>query len=286
MVSVVIPCHNYGAFLAEAIESALAQTHRPLEVIVVDDGSTDNTAAVAGRYPIRVVSQQRLGVCVASNNGIRASSGEYVLRLDADDVLEPTYVEETLAALKPQPRAGFAYTEFTYFGAASGSYPVEEFDPDSLAERNYIHASALMRRDAFEAVGGYDPALAGARCEDWDLWLACADRQLYGVFVRRPLLRYRLHPTSSRNTLAWRSPALWRRNLVMAARLQDNHPRLFATPALMRRVLRLPSRLLRKQVSVKFAALLVSFYGAMLVRDAWRSGRSIASKTRRGTLAC
>src|SRR5919202_6340196 len=103
LVSVVIPCYNQAQFLARAVESALAQTHPPLDVIVVDDGSTDDTLQVARGYPVRVISQRRQGVCAAVNNGVAACSGDFFLRLDADDELEPTYVEETLAALRGSP---------------------------------------------------------------------------------------------------------------------------------------------------------------------------------------
>jgi glycosyltransferase involved in cell wall biosynthesis len=280
LVSVVIPCHNYGQLLAAAIESALNQTHQPIEVVVVDDGSVDNTREVAGRYPVKRLSQPQLGVCVAINNGVRASAGAFVMRLDADDILEPTYVAETLAVLEREPDAHFAYTEVEYFGAATGTYPIEDFDAETLAERNYIHGSALMRRQSFELVGGFDPSMADARCEDWDLWLAFAERGLRGVRVPKPLLRYRQHAGTSRNTLAWHSLQVWRRNFEMAARLQDNHPTLFATRSLTRRLSRLPGRMLRGRVSPRFALLLVSFYGVMLGRSVWRIGRPRPAESR------
>ena len=264
LVSVIIPCHNQSAFLAEAIGSALQQTHQPVEVIVVDDGSTDDTVRVARDHPVQLLTQVRQGVCAAVNTGIEASHGQFVMRLDADDILEPSYVAETLAALEERPAAQFAYTEVSYFGALQGTYPVEEFDPNSLAERNYIHASALMRRTAFERVGGYDEQMSSARCEDWDLWLSFAERDLPGVLVRKPLLRYRRYATKSRNTLDWRSLRLWRRNLAMAGRLRDNHPRLFAPGAIVHRVARLPRRVLSGEVSLRFAVLLVGLYAAML----------------------
>jgi glycosyltransferase involved in cell wall biosynthesis len=279
-VSVVIPCHNYAAFLGEAIESALNQTHQPIEVIVVDDGSEDNTREVASRYPVKLVAQAQRGVCVAVNSGVDASTGAFVMRLDADDVMEPTYVAETLAALEKRPDTHFAYTEVGYFGAATGSYAIEEFDFETLAERNYIHGSALMRRESFDQIGGLDPRLASARCEDWDLWLAFAERGMRGVCVPKRLLRYRQHQGRSRNTLAWRSAQLWRRNFVMAARLQDNHPTIFATRALTRRLVRLPARVLRGSVSPRFALLLVSFYGVMLGRSVWRMGRTRPAESR------
>jgi glycosyltransferase involved in cell wall biosynthesis len=280
LVSVVIPCYNQAQFLARAVESALAQTHPPLDVIVVDDGSTDDTLQVARGYPVRIISQRRQGVCAAVNNGVAACAGDFFLRLDADDELEPTYVEETLAALRGSPGAAFAYTEFVHFGARTGSYPVEEFSAESLAERNYVHASALMRTSAFRAVGGYDPRMTNARCEDWDLWLAFADRGFAGILVRRPLLRYRAHRAASRNTLAWTSGQFWARNLRMVARLQDNHPVLFAPRALVHRLARLPRRVLKHEVSARFAVLLVGMYGVMLLRYTLKLGaRRVASAT-------
>jgi len=263
----VIPCHNYARFLGEAIESALRQTYTPIEILVVDDGSTDDTSEIARRYPVKLIAQPQQGVCAAVNNGVGAAQGTFVMRLDADDVLEPTYIEETLAALNRSPAAQFAYTEVAYFGAAAGTYPVEDFAPDSLAERNYVHASALMRHAAFDQVGGFDETMAAARCEDWDLWLAFAEHGLPGVLVRKPLLRYRQHVSGSRNRLAWGAWSTWTRNVSMAKRLHANHPRLFAPRVLVRRLARLPGRLLRGDASPRFALLLVALYSVMLVHS-------------------
>jgi len=280
VVSVVIPCHNYACFLGEAIESALNQTYQPLEVIVVDDGSEDNTREIARRYSVKLVTQPQQGVCAAVNRGVGASTGTFVMRLDADDILEPTYVADTFAALERHPDAHFAYTEVGYFGAVTGTYPIEDYDVETLAEHNYVHGSALMRRQSFDRVGGLNPGLAGARCEDWDLWLAFAERGLSGVRVPKRLLRYRQHSGSSRNTLAWRSLQVWRRNVVMAARLQDNHPVIFAPRSLTRRLAGLPLRVLRGSVTPRFALLLACFYGVMLGRSIARIGRTRPAESR------
>jgi glycosyltransferase involved in cell wall biosynthesis len=268
LVSIVIPCFNYGRFLGEAIESALGQTHQPVQVVVVDDGSSDDTVAVAQRYPVKLISQRNAGLSCASNVGIRASAGELVVRLDADDRLAPTYVEETLDALLREPPVEFAYTEMQYFGAASGTYPVEEFDPETLTERNYVHASALMRRSAFDAVGGYRENMTTLRVQDWDLWLSFVERGFQGRLVRKPLLEYRKHAGPSMVTFDLLSPKGLRREITMASRLQDNHPRLFASQYLLRRLRRLPVRLRTRDVSPRFAALLFGFYLVMLTRSA------------------
>jgi len=267
LVSVVIACYNYGRYLGEAIESALNQTYQPVEVIVVDDGSTDDSIAVAQRYPVQLLTQPNSGVCVTGNRGIQASHGEFVLRLDADDRLAPTYVEETLGALREHPECDFAYTSVEYFGSQTGTYPVEDFDSNTLAERNYVHASALMRRAAFDRAGGYDLDMRRSRYEDWDLWLRFVDHGLQGVLVPKPLLQYRRHESASRATLNLRSLRGITREMRLAAQLQDNHPRLYTASRLARRFSRLPGRLMRHDVSARFALLYVSFAGVMFARS-------------------
>lgn len=272
-VSIVIPCHDHGRFLSAAIESALVQTYADLEVIVVDDGSTDDTREVAARYPVGLMSQKHAGVCIAANRGIAAARGELVLRLDADDLLAPTYVEETLAALEAHPEADFAYTQVQYIGARGGTYPVEEFDSDSIAERNYVHASALMRRSSFERVGGYRRDMTSVRCEDWDLWLSFVDAGMRGVLVRKPLLHYRQHRGAGRGTLRLSLRSL-RREIMLTALLQDHHPLAFAPSRLLRRLSTLPRRLALGRVSLRHAVLLTAFYGVMLLRAGLRRQRA------------
>jgi GT2 family glycosyltransferase len=265
-VSVVIPCHNYARFLGEAIESVLGQTHRPLEVIVVDDGSVDNTGEVAARYPgVTLLSQPNKGVCAATNDGVRASTGNFIMRLDADDVLAPAYIEEMLDALAHDPEAAFAYADGNYFGEASGPVPLQPFDPEALAEGAYAVCLALMRRSAYERVGGYDLGMTAFRCEDWDMWLSFADLGLHGVLVRKPLWCYRQHGRSRvKQTLSLDG---LRREYAQIARLQNNHPVLFGPPSLLRRLVGLPGRVARGQATPRFALLLVSFYAVMLARS-------------------
>ncbi len=102
-VSIIITNYNYGAFIAEAIESALAQTFTDREIIVIDDASTDNSVEIATRYPVRLLQQDNSGVCVARNNALSLASGRYVMFLDADDRLVPTAVEHMVALLDVQP---------------------------------------------------------------------------------------------------------------------------------------------------------------------------------------
>jgi glycosyltransferase involved in cell wall biosynthesis len=270
LVSVVIPCFNYGRFLGEAIESVRRQTYRPIEIIVVDDGSTDETAEVARRYPVKLIVQQNAGLAAAANAGIRASTGAYVMRLDADDRLKPTYVEETAKVLVRDSALHFVYTEVEYFGARTGTYSVTDFDPDSLAERNYVHASALMRRSSFDVVGGYCDGLRALRCEDWDLWLSFVDHGMRGKLVPQRLLEYRRHPRGSMANFNLVSMRGAHRELLLVSHLQDHHPDRFAIDLLIRRLTSVPKRVAARQVSLRFATMLVAFYAVMLVRSALR----------------
>ena len=132
MVSVVIPCYNYGQYLAEALESALNQTHSPIEVIVVDDGSTDSTPDVCREYAnrVKVVRQQNGGLPSSRNRGIQVAKGMFIAFLDADDILEPTYLERTLRAFHENAdlSIGFVYTQMTLFGREQGITTFPEFE--------------------------------------------------------------------------------------------------------------------------------------------------------------
>jgi glycosyltransferase involved in cell wall biosynthesis len=232
LVSVVIPCHNQARYLAEAIESALAQTHPRCEVIVVDDGSADESRVVAERYGarVRLLSIPHAGVERAVNLAVREAAGEYVARLDADDVFEPAYVETLLAALASEPDAAFAYCPARQFGARSGLTRSFPFSAYILARRgNYMSASALTARTDFLALGGYDEGGEHAY-EDWDLWLKLVEAGRRGTFVRAPLLRWRRHAEGSRtpagSTLDRSRAALLGRHADLLAAVSDRRGRV------------------------------------------------------------
>jgi glycosyltransferase involved in cell wall biosynthesis len=226
LVSIVIPNFNLGRFVGESIASALAQTHGAVEVIVVDDGSRDDSLPLIRSTPgflagrVELIVQANAGVARARNAGAALGRGRFLVFLDADDLLEPTYVERCLAALQGAPPwTGYAYTQMRYFGAAEGIYRSKPFGRGKLIRGNFVNASALVRREAFEAAGGFDPGLTGH--EDHALWVALLERGWGGVFVGEPLLRYRRHTASSRNTLT-RS-----RLRELHADVAIRHPRLF-----------------------------------------------------------
>jgi glycosyltransferase involved in cell wall biosynthesis len=181
LVSVIIPCFNQACYLPESIGSALAQSHPHVEVIVVDDGSTDDTAAVAARHQgVRCLRQPNRGLAEARNAGLAASRGDFVVFLDADDRLLPDAIAWGVRALEDRPAAALAFGRARVV-AADGSpmftAPAEPVPPDayaSLLRSNPIWtpALALFRRDALDRAGGFDPRLNAAA--DYDLYLRIA----------------------------------------------------------------------------------------------------------------
>ena len=202
LVSIVIASYNYGRFLPEAIASALGQTWPSIEVIVVDDGSRDDSVAVARQHPVRLIAQDNRGVARARNRGASEARGELVVFLDADDVLEATFVERCSHALhRSGPEVAYAYAQMRKFGLEDALFPSRPFDGRALFEGNYIPVTTLLRRDVFLASGGFDPAWPAH--EDHELWARLYALGHQGVYVPEPLLRYRFHG-QSRNTLTQR----------------------------------------------------------------------------------
>jgi len=199
LVSVIIPCYEQAPYLEEAIESVLAQTYAQVEVVVVDDGSPDNAARVAARFPgARCVRQPNQGLAGARNTGIRESEGELLVFLDADDRLLPRALEAGVAELRAHPEAAFAFGRYRRIGSdgsilGDDEQPRPDADPYSVFLRyNYagVPADGIYRRSALEAVENFDEGLPGA--EDYDLGL-----RLSAEFAVRPhesyVAEYRVH---------------------------------------------------------------------------------------------
>lgn len=198
LVSVVIPCYNHARFLGEAIESVLAQTYPAIEVVVVDDGSTDETSAVAATYPsARYVWQRNGGLAAARNTGMRVSTGAFLAFLDADDRFLPGAIESGVACLCSHPEAAFAWGHYRLIdrtGAPSDvpRIPLVGEAYEALLRRNVIamHATVLYRRAPLEAAGGFDSRMAA--CEDYDMYLRLA-REHSAVAHGALVAEYRIH---------------------------------------------------------------------------------------------
>ncbi|MEW6298605.1 MAG: glycosyltransferase [Thermodesulfobacteriota bacterium] len=198
-IAVVIPCYNQARFLADAIDSVLAQTYQRYEIIVVDDGSTDHTAAVASTYPqVKYLYQENRGLSAARNTGWRACQSEYVVFLDADDRLLPNALEAGIRCLQDHPECAFVSGHFRYIqadGTFLHEYPqvyIERDHYQAFLRGNYIgmHATVMYRRGALEWAGGFNPSLRA--CEDYDLYLRLARN--YPVHCHQAVVaEYRQH---------------------------------------------------------------------------------------------
>ncbi len=197
-VSVVIPAYNGAKFLGTAIDSALAQTWTDQEIIVVDDGSNDDTGQVVARYgnAVRYLWQKNAGTSVTRNRGIAEAQGEYIAFLDQDDWWAPNKLELQVAALEANPEAALVYTDFETHrsdGSIVNSYlksrpRAHGWVLDQLLQSNMILPSTVLaRRAALLEAGGFDPAIRYT--EDIDLWLRMAARWQFTVIPR--VLAYR-----------------------------------------------------------------------------------------------
>ena len=203
LVSVVSPCYNQAHFLRDAIESILAQTYPRIELVVVDDGSLDNTAAVVADYPrAQCLRQENRGVAEARNVGFGATNGEYVLFVDADDRLAPNAVQAHLRCFAEHPKAGFVVGAIEHI-TGDGSYrgaprsPVLESEQyEHLLRANHIAntIAVMFRRSVFEALGGFTTYFSPA--EDYELLLRAA-RAFPSAHHSTVVAYYRRHTTNT-----------------------------------------------------------------------------------------
>ncbi len=196
-VTVVVPCFNHGAYIAESIASALRQEGGPPRVIVVDDGSTDPaTAAAIDLLPEGVESfrQQNAGPAAARNAGIERSDTPYVLMLDADDRLPADCIANLRRPLDADPKLGYSYGVMRFFGDWKGEIRFPDYDPYRLLYRPIVGWIGLVRREAWQAAGTFDPRLEGY--EDWDFTLGALEQGWSGHRTDKVVLDYRRHERS------------------------------------------------------------------------------------------
>jgi glycosyltransferase involved in cell wall biosynthesis len=241
LVSVIIPAYDVECYVAAAIDSALAQTYERVEVVVVDDGSTDRTADVIAGYGDRIVtvSQENRGLAGARNSGIRAASGTVLALLDADDLWLPERLERCIPILTTRPDIGMvtsdAYvmdetvktTKRCYGDRRRYPFPAHEDEQlDIIAKRNFLFISVVFRRSLVERCGDFDESMR--RAEDYELWTRFLLSGSRAAFVPEPLGYYRVRADSlSASKEQWGAhlsvlerhlPELWRRGAHGRAR--------------------------------------------------------------------
>lgn len=176
-ISIIIPTFQHASTIGLCIDSMLKQTRQPDEIIVVDDGSTDNTKEILYPYLSRItyLYQENAGPQFARMKGFEASIGDCVMFCDADVVATPNMLEKLQLALVSHPEASYAYSRFMWGSKLFKSKP---FSAQALRDMNFIHTSALIRREHFP---GFDTNIK--RFQDWDVWLTMLEQGYIGIFV-------------------------------------------------------------------------------------------------------
>ena len=198
LVSIIIPTYNNAEYIREAITSVLNQTHKPVEIIVVDDGSTDETRKILEQFEtVKYVYQRHSGLAAALNTGVKHSRARFYSALGADDKLHPTYITRCLTEIVQEPRIGFVWTATQTFGDSTQLRTPRVFHHrySILMGAGGQLGAALTSKETFEDVDGYDPAMIGM--EDWDFAIRAVKKGWRTKAVMEPLHYYRIHPRQS-----------------------------------------------------------------------------------------
>lgn len=190
LVSIIIPAYNHAVALPKCLAHVFAQTYQNSEVIVVDDGSTDDVRAAIAPFleKVKLVRQENAGSNFARNRGWREATGEFLLFCDADVVMRADMLEKMIAALRTHPEASFAYASFRFGWKL---FPGEPWNADTLRKVNFVHTTSLVRAQDFP---GFDEAIK--RFQDWDVWLTLLAQGKKGVMIPDELFVAEIHGTS------------------------------------------------------------------------------------------
>jgi glycosyltransferase involved in cell wall biosynthesis len=189
-ITVIIPMYSYGCYLAEAIESVLAQTVKPDEIICVSDGAIDNSVEIAKKYPVKIIEKKNGGLASARNAGIREATSEYVMSFDSDDIMRPNCIEEHM---KLADKNTIVTCGLMAFGSESYTARPEVASYELLMKRNVIYSNSVFPKNLWEKVGGFDENMK-LGLEDWEFWIRCAKAGAKFVTSDEVCLLWRRHP--------------------------------------------------------------------------------------------
>jgi len=271
LISVITPCYNQGAYLTDCLDCLLAQSYPLWECLVMDDGSSDNSQEIARAYAqkdprIRWEQQPNQGPSAARNNAVALTHGEYILPLDADDIIDPTYIEETLHAFQIHPDVKLVYTRCAMFGAREGEMHLRPYIYTELMRGNIISNTSLYRRSDFLASGGYDVNMR-AGWEDWEFYLSLLGPEDTVYQVDEILYFYRQKPGSRDRTISPEQAKELRRYIYQ--KHHEDYRKYFEDPInlayqvkmLKREVRHLRNKDWETRIRRRLAAILAKFRG-------------------------
>ena len=198
-ITVIVPCWNYGMFLRECLDSILASTVLPHEIIVADDCSSDDSQQIGVEYGLKhrlvkpMRNMERLGTVANENQAAKFVSTPWMFFLDADDKIDPTYIEKVLKVIDERDeKLMVVYSDMQKFGLWDGVWAVSEWDPVALRTGNYINGHSVLRKDLFDRIGGLKD---NGNFEDHQMWVDMMDldKEFYGVHIPEALIWYRRH---------------------------------------------------------------------------------------------
>lgn len=204
VVSVIIPCYNQGNYIAETVDSVLAQRYQNIEIIIVNDGSTDNSEVeiqkILNANPnIQYLKLENGGVSRARNQGIEASKGELILPLDADDLIASEYIAMAVEEFEKDPNLIVVTAQGRFFGKEEGDWNLEEFSMKKMLHGNVIFCPSVFRKNDWRAVDGFDEAMN--HLEDWDFYIRLTSLRPHKVKrLNYRALLYRVKEENARNT--------------------------------------------------------------------------------------
>jgi glycosyltransferase involved in cell wall biosynthesis len=224
LVSVIIPCYNYGKYVVDAIESALANTYKNIEIIIVNDCSTDaytnELLSNLVKPKTRVINHsENKGLPSTRNTGIALSSGKYIVPLDADDTIHPLFIEKTVQVLENRPRVGFVSTGIRYFGDRNFIHVPPRYNFYRLLFTNITSVTSTFRRVAWEQVGGFKDNMRDGY-EDWEFWISIGEKGWLGHLIPDVLFNYRKHGHSMLTDAV-------KKHDELVQKIRNNHPELY-----------------------------------------------------------
>jgi glycosyltransferase involved in cell wall biosynthesis len=176
LISVVIPCYNHALFLEETVYSVIQSSYTNIEIVIVNDGSSDNSDQIANKLRAKFenivyINQKNQGPASARNNGIASARGTFILPLDADDLISSDYIEKAIEILDNQKEVKLVYCNAEFFGDRNGKWNLPDFSRKKLATDNMIFCSAIYRKTDWKSAGGYSVEMIWG-WEDWEFWIS------------------------------------------------------------------------------------------------------------------